>query len=804
MFLYVVFFTLLGVAAAFGPTYLLLRKTPYAPHSVLLSLVSFQPLLLVCVTLLGYRMPVPLKPVHVFVTVLTGICLTAFAVLRYRGEIVGALRETWKSSALIYGLAMASMALATPILVGSRSLAYIDWVNGELVNYSYFAHVFLGMLRDPNYIPNFRVNTSSRYGAELFLAALSALTRKAPLMLVEVLSAFHKASAIIAFAVSCEIVRKARGLLPLAVIAADVGFAFSTILSLNHVLAFLAAQAVTGSFILLGLGLLGGGIETRRVQAFLAIHVLFIVITYGEALPFLCAVGGVVILEAVCMRRPGIASAALVTLGAGLFVNPLLLVQRLGHLYRLRLVVAGFNVLGNPTEDLAAYLAAALGFHYQFLDMPSLPSTLLTTGIVLGLAAIACAFVLSAVRLRTTLFLLIPLLLVLVHIDLWASVQPITRSYYKSYKTIAALYFYIFFTQVFLIDALLRHRPGRWGWGWGRDLAGAARLLLVAGVCGLVVGNVFISVRAAATIKDVPTVYREADIQHALAPSAARGGPVVILADDVSSSFWDLMANSLGAQRLLLDRKQAEIVYHYHWIIPTELTAVPGGTGNAVGAPPEELYTGKVILPEFLFAAYPPGPWSVDRRAVLEATAPGLRLVEGNTLFATAAFRVVEGTLVSSNDPNAGPDGKKNQPPSIVGVAPQLGSGSNAILSLTYSDPNGFSDVAAGFVMINSGLAVANACYVTYGRLTKQLGLLRDGAAAWDVTTLGSSKGLENSQCAIDAAHSSTTGAGNEFTLRLTVRFKPAFAGHKTVYMKVYDRSALTAGWQPVGGWDVP
>ena len=78
MFLYVVFFTLLSVAAAFGPTYLLLRKTPYAPHSVLLSLVSFQPLLLVCITLLGYRMPVPLKPAHVFVPVLAGTCLTAF------------------------------------------------------------------------------------------------------------------------------------------------------------------------------------------------------------------------------------------------------------------------------------------------------------------------------------------------------------------------------------------------------------------------------------------------------------------------------------------------------------------------------------------------------------------------------------------------------------------------------------------------------------------------------------------------------------------------------------------------------
>ena len=730
MFLYVVFFTLLCVAAAFGPTYLLLRRTPYTPYSVLLSLVSFQPLLLVCVTLLGYRMPVPLKPAHVFVPVLTGICLTTFVTLRYRGEIAAALRETWKPSLLIYGLALASMALATPILVGSRSLAYIDWMNGELVNYSHFASVFLGVLRDPNYFTAFRATTSLRYGAELFLAVLSTLTGKAPLLVVEVLTAFHKASAIVAFAVWCELARKERRLLPVAVMAADVGFAFSTILSLNHVLAFLGAQAVTASCILLGLGLLGARIRTRRVQAFLAIHLLFIVITYPEALPFLCGVAGLVVIEAVCLRRRGIPSAVLGTFGAGLFVNPGLLVQRLGYLYLLRAIAAGFNVLGNPRVNLEAYLAAALGFHYQFLDVPPLPRALLASAIVLGLAVITYAFVVAAVRLRTVLFLVIPIVLVLVHFDITASVQPIGSVYYKSYKTIAALYFYIFFAQAVLLDVALRHRLSR-------GLAGAARLLLLAGVCGLIVGNVFVSTQAAATIKGLPSVYREADIRRALAPTGTFGGPVVILADDpYYPSFWDLMANSLGAPRLLLDRKQAGTVYHLPLtsVVMTELTVVPHGAGKAAAAEPEELYTGKMIVP--LVAGYAPGERPIDPRAVLEATAPGLRLVEVRTLFATTAFRVIEGTLVNTHDPSAAMDGNRNQPPAIVGVEPTLGSGSSATFSFTYSDPNGSSDVAAGFVMIASGNSAANACYVTYTRLPNVLGLTSDRADAWDVTIM--------------------------------------------------------------------
>jgi hypothetical protein len=328
------------------------------------------------------------------------------------------------------------------------------------------------------------------------------------------------------------------------------------------------------------------------------------------------------------------------------------------------------------------------------------------------------------------------------------------------------------------------------------------RLLLCAGAGGLIVGNAVVSIGAAAILKELPTVYREADVRRALAATGTGAGPVVILANDVTASFWDLMANSLNAPRLLLDPKQAEVVYQSHHVVPTELTVVPAGNGNTSAAQPEELYTGKIILP--MVAAYSPQPLPFDPRAVLEATAPGLRLIEGNTLFQTTAFRVINGTLVSTNDSNAATDAGKNQPPSIVGVEPRVGRGSNVSFTFTYSDPNGFADLAAALIVINSDWGFTNACYMSYGRLANQLGLARDAGAAWDVTQPGSSKGLEASQCAIDAAHSSTTAAGNVLTLHLTVRFAPGFAGHKKVYSMVTDEGHLTTGWLPVGFWDVP
>lgn len=795
MFLYLLGFMGLFVVAAFGPTYLLLRKTPYAPYSILLSFVSFQPLLLVCISLLGYRLPFPLKPLHVFAPVMVGIALTVFVVLRFRREISTMLCDTWETTLLISGLALTSMVLATPLLLSSASLAYIDWWNGELVNYSYLAQAFLGRLDDPNYTPSFEQSVALRYGAELFLACLSVLSGKAPLMLIQVLSALHKAAAIIAFAVSCDLMRWERDLRPEATIAGCVGFAFATILAFNHQLSFLAAQAVTGSFILISLGLLAGGLQARRVQVFLALHLLLIVITYGETLPLLGAIGVLAFIEAVWKRRKGVPVAMVSLFAAGILINPLLVVERLGHMYRLRSVVAGFNVIGVPSDNLEAYLAAVLGLRYPLLDVPPLPHALVLAGIFLGLLAVVGAFLVTAYRLRTLLFLGIPLLLLLMHFKLLPSVQPAGSEFYKSYKTIAALYFFVFFSQVFLLDALFRSRPWRGG-------AGAAKILLFAGSGLLILGNIFISSRAAIVIKEVPSVYREADVRRALAPVDHGSGPVLFLINDITASFWDLMANYLGAHRQLLDRNQAVIVYHNNSPAIIEPMVFPARAIPGTPAGPEAIFAGKIIISRIGF--YSPGPHVVDVRAALQALAPSVWLREDRVVFDTPAFRVINGALMNNGIAGSGADGLQNQPPTIIGVAPNFGKESNAMVNFTYSDPNGESDVVQLLININSGSSTTNGCYMSYNRPANQLGLVLDGNKAWDVSILGSGKNLENSNCVIDLAHCSTSGTGKEFTLHLAVKFKPAFTGRKMIYTTVADTEKLTTGWQSVGWWDVP
>jgi hypothetical protein len=794
MFLYLIGFMFLFIAAAFGLTYLLVRRTPYAPYTLLLSVASFQPIFLVCVTLFGYAIPGPLKTARVFVVVLAGVCLTLFVVLRYRSEIVGTIREAWRPSLLIFGLTIVSLVLATPLLIGSPELAYIDWVNGEFVNYSMLAHEFLGRLHDPNYLPFFEGNRAFRYGAELFLASLSVLTGKAPLLLVEVLAALHKVSAIIIFAVSLELMRKERGLTPVAVGIADVGFAFATILSLNHVLAFLAAQAVAGSFILLCLGLFTNGILARRVQALFAINVLFVVITYSEALPLLLSVVGLLFIEAVVTRRKGIPAAILVIFGVGLLANPILLGRRLEFLYRLRLAVAGFNVLGNPKDDFIGFLVAVLGFRYPFLDEPSLPRAVLVACILLGLVAIICALAWAAFRLRTLFFLFVPAVVVLMILQIIPDIQPPGSAYYKSYKMIAAFYFCIFVALAFLVDTLQQGRSGGW-FGW------AARSVLLLGACALVGGNAFISSWAAATIKNLPSVYREGEFRRALATGGATAGPLLILSSDNSAAIWDLMANYMGAPRQLLNHRQGEIVFHNPALNLIEPAAFPVASQMPAGSHGQILFTRRTVIPRI--AAYSPATQPVDVRALLESISPDLRLREDKVLLETTAFSLVDATFIRTNIPGAGSDGNQNQPPTIVGVMPRWGRGSVATLDFIYSDPNGYSDVTSALLDIRSeGQTTANGCYMSFGKSANQLGLVLDGGKAWETTILGSSKKLENSQCAIESIRSTTHGSGNEFTIHLVMRFKSA--GRKLVETTVADQANLTTGWQSVGVWDVP
>jgi hypothetical protein len=391
------------------------------------------------------------------------------------------------------------------------------------------------------------------------------------------------------------------------------------------------------------------------------------------------------------------------------------------------------------------------------------------------------------------LFLAIPLLLVLVHVNILPGIQPSGTAYYKCYKTIAALYFFVFLGVALLLDEVIRRRP------W-RGLSGALSIALLASSGVWIASNMFVTIRAAAAIKEVPSIYREGAIRRGL--DAAGAGPVLVVASDINSSFWDLITSAFGIRRMMLDEKQARIVYHASSVVLLDAPVVTGVAEGRDKAAPAVLFSGKVIVPQI--SGYSPGPQGMSTRAVLDAIKPGLRFEERKELFADSAFRVVDGELVSTGNPDAAADGSANMPPSILGLFPNLGNDPEGELDFSYTDPNGYSDITAVLINISSGQPGSSECYMSYGRLAKQLGLVQGGGVAWKTALLGSGKTLENGVCGIDSARSSINGVGTKLTLHLAFWFKRAFRGRKTVYTMVFDEGKLTTGWRSVGGWTVP
>ncbi|MEO7652932.1 MAG: SBBP repeat-containing protein, partial [Bryobacteraceae bacterium] len=117
-------------------------------------------------------------------------------------------------------------------------------------------------------------------------------------------------------------------------------------------------------------------------------------------------------------------------------------------------------------------------------------------------------------------------------------------------------------------------------------------------------------------------------------------------------------------------------------------------------------------------------------------------------------------------------------PPANVSVTPGSGSGSTQAFSFAFSDPYGFTDINWVQVHFQTQLIAASACFIQYTRATNVVQLVADSGSGYAGSAiLGSSTIIKNSQCQLDAAASSTSGAGDTFTLVLALTFKASFAG---------------------------
>jgi hypothetical protein len=145
-----------------------------------------------------------------------------------------------------------------------------------------------------------------------------------------------------------------------------------------------------------------------------------------------------------------------------------------------------------------------------------------------------------------------------------------------------------------------------------------------------------------------------------------------------------------------------------------------------------------------------------------------------------------------------------NQPPSVISVTPNSGSGLGPqTFSYLYSDGSGYQNIYLVQTILNTTLSWPGSCGTMYIAASSSLYLMSDDGSSWmGPLTIGQSGTLQNSQCTLNAGTSSASGSGTNLTVNLTLTFQPGFTGLENNFMLADDVvNNLTSGFQNRGTW---
>lgn len=139
-------------------------------------------------------------------------------------------------------------------------------------------------------------------------------------------------------------------------------------------------------------------------------------------------------------------------------------------------------------------------------------------------------------------------------------------------------------------------------------------------------------------------------------------------------------------------------------------------------------------------------------------------------------------------------------PPTADSVSPASGAGAAQTFSAVYSDPSGYGLLNRRLFLINSSLNGASACFVQVDNTGTYL--VNDAGSGLTGPLTGSNT-LSNSQCTLNGSGTGVGNAGNSSTVTLSLTFKAAFAGAKTVYLYADDTSGNNSSWQSRGTYSI-
>jgi Chitobiase/beta-hexosaminidase C-terminal domain len=146
--------------------------------------------------------------------------------------------------------------------------------------------------------------------------------------------------------------------------------------------------------------------------------------------------------------------------------------------------------------------------------------------------------------------------------------------------------------------------------------------------------------------------------------------------------------------------------------------------------------------------------------------------------------------------------GSVTTPPSAVSVNPPSGSGTSQTFTYVASSPNGSNYIEAVQMLLSWTVWGPGACWVDYVQTSNLLYLMNDEGTSWGTGIAPQASGtLSNSQCQINTAGVTVTGAAATLTINIPVTFEAGYLGLLQNWLLVYDDSGAISNWTEVGTW---
>ncbi len=152
--------------------------------------------------------------------------------------------------------------------------------------------------------------------------------------------------------------------------------------------------------------------------------------------------------------------------------------------------------------------------------------------------------------------------------------------------------------------------------------------------------------------------------------------------------------------------------------------------------------------------------------------------------------------------------GTVGHPPCVGAVNPPSGAsaaGEVTHITTQFGDPDGVGNLKIVYMLVAQSPSVSgNAVYLAYNRDVNKIFLRNDANTAWlGGYAPGSPNVIENSRVIVDVADCAAVSTATTLVADWALRFKPAFAGWRYVYVSALDDDGHYAAWQRKGYWDI-